>query len=109
MAKKTNTNKAPSAIDAIMQPFSFESKSEQTHSEPKEVRLGGKVSTVSVRKKKRDEDGNTVFVWESLSRVEGGQVINASHRVRTGKTKRERSAKVRDVAVKEVAATKKKK
>lgn len=98
MAKKTNANKAASAIDAIRQPFSFQSKSEQTHSDKHEVRLGGKVTTVSVRKKKRDEDGNVMFVWESVSRVEGGQVINASYRIRTGKTKRERNAKVREVA-----------
>lgn len=94
---KKNTAKKVSAIDAIKQPFQYESKSTQTHSPAKEVRLGGTVKTVSIRKKTRDEDGNIVFVYESKSRVEGGQVINASHRVRTGKTKRERLSKARDV------------
>lgn len=97
MAKK-NTAKKFSAIDAIKQPFQFESKSTQTHSPAKDVRLGGTVKTVSVRKKARDEDGNVVFVYESKSRIEGGNVISASHRVRTGKTKRERTAKSRDIA-----------
>ena len=96
MAKK-NTAKKVSAIDAIKQPFQFESKSTQTHSQAKEVRLGGTVKTVSVRKKVRDEDGNVAYIYESKSSVEGGQVINASHRIRTGKTKRERLSKARDV------------
>lgn len=111
MAKK-NTAKKVSAIDAIKQPFQFESKSTQTHSPAKEVRLGGTVKTVSVRKKGRDEDGNVVFTWDSKSSIEGGQVINASHRIRTGKTKRERNAKVREVVAPvetKVAAKKKKK
>lgn len=96
MAKK-NTAKKVSAIDAIKQPFQYESKSTQTHSQAKDIRLGGTVKTVSVRKKARDEDGNVVFVYESKSIVEGGKVISASHRVRTGKTKRERLSKARDV------------
>ncbi|QEQ94942.1 hypothetical protein pEaSNUABM56_00165 [Erwinia phage pEa_SNUABM_56] len=107
MAKK-NTAKKVSAIDAIKQPFQYESKSTQTHSPAKDVRLGGTVKTVSVRKKARDEDGNVVFVYESKSSVEGGQVIPASYRIRTGKTKRERGAKVREV-VKTAPATSSKK
>ena len=79
-----------SAIDAIIQPFQFESKSTQTHSEPRQIRLGGKSTTVSVRKKRKDEDGNVEFFWESTTRIEGGQVIAASHRIRTGKTKKDR-------------------
>lgn len=97
MTKKKTAPKKVSAIDAIKQPFQYESKSTQTHSPAKDVRLGGTVKTVSVRKKTRDEDGNVVFVYESKSNVEGGQVINASHRIRTGKTKRERTAKAREV------------
>lgn len=109
MAKKTTTKKV-SAVDAIKQPFQFESKSTQTHSAAKDVRLGGTVKTVSIRKKARDEDGNVVFIYESKSSVEGGQVISASHRIRTGKTKRERVAKVRDVVkAAPVSSSKKKK
>uniref|UniRef100_A0AAU8GHB7 Uncharacterized protein n=2 Tax=unclassified Seunavirus TaxID=2494210 RepID=A0AAU8GHB7_9CAUD len=108
MAKK-NANKKVSAIDAIKQPFQFESKSTQTHSAPHDVRLGGKTTTVSVRKKRRDEDGNVCFVWESVTRVEGGQVLSASYRVRTGKTKRERTSKAKDVKVVESTAPKGKK
>lgn len=107
MAKK-NTAKKVSAIDAIKQPFQYESKSTQTHSPLKDIRLGGTVKTVSVRKKARDEDGNVVFVYESKSNVEGGQVIPASYRIRTGKTKRERGAKVRE-AVKSAPADSSKK
>lgn len=106
---KKNANKKVSAIDAIKQPFQFESKSTQTHSAPHDVLLGGKTTTVSVRKKRRDEDGNVVFVWESVSRVEGGTTISASHRVRTGKTKRERNSKVKEAKVIEAVAPKGKK
>lgn len=89
MAKK-DTVKKVSVIDAIIQPFQFESKSTQTHSEPRQIRLGGKTTTTSVMKKRKDEDGNVEYYWESSSRVEGGQVIAASHRIRTGKTKKDR-------------------
>lgn len=106
---KKNANKKVSAIDAIKQPFQFESKSTQTHSAPSDVRLGGKTTTVSVRKKRRDEDGNVAFVWESVTRTEGGQVLSASHRVRTGKTKRERIGKAKDAKVVEAVAPKGKK
>lgn len=108
MAKK-NANKKVSAIDAIKQPFQFESKSTQTHSDPHDVRLGGTSKTVSVRKKRRDEDGNVEFYWESVTRVEGGQVISASHRIRSGKTKRERAGKVKEVQVAAAPAAKGKK
>ena len=103
---KKNTAKKVSAVDAIKQPFQYESKSTQTHSPAKEVRLGGTVKTVSVRKKTRDADGNVVFVYESKSNVEGGQVINASHRVRTGKTKRERNLKSKEVKAVETVVAK---
>lgn len=53
MAKKI------SAIDAIIQPFQFESKSTQTESKPKDM-------------------------------IINGQVVKVSHRIRTGKTKKDR-------------------
>lgn len=106
MATKKNNVKKVSAVDAIRQPFQFESKSTQTHSEPKDVRLGGKSTTASVMKKKRDEDGNVELVWESVTRIEGGEVISASHRIRTGKTQRERNAKVREVVKEAPVASK---
>ena len=92
MAKKQSAKKV-SAIEAIKQPFQFESKSTQTHSASHDVRLGGKTQTVAVLKKRKDEDGNTEMYYESVSRVIGGEVISASYRIRTGKTKREREAK----------------
>jgi len=75
MAKKS-TKKA-SAIDAIIQPFQFQSTSTQTESKPIDMLINGEVKKVS-------------------------------HRIRTGKTKRERNAKVREV-VKEVPVKKGKK
>ena len=101
MAKKEKVQKV-SAIDAIIHPFQFEGKSTQTHSEPKTVRLGGTVKTVSVFNKKTQE-------WESVNRVVGGVEINASHRIRTGKTARERNAKVREKVSEPVVKSKKKK
>ena len=101
MAKKNATKKV-SAIDAIKQPFQFESKSTQTHSAPHDVRLGGVAKTVSVFNKRKGE-------WESVTRVEGGQIISASHRVRTGKTKRERVSKAKDTKVVETTMPKGKK
>lgn len=89
MSKKTNTAKKVSAIDAIKQPFQFDSISTQTNSEPKTIRLGGVEKTVSVFNKRKGE-------WESQTTIEGGQVIAVSHRVRTGKTKRERILKAKD-------------
>lgn len=80
---KANVNKKVSAIDAILQPFSFESKSTQTESAPKDFRLGGR--TITVQRQSRSGQ------WESVSEVVGGVVIKASHRVRTGKTKREKA------------------
>lgn len=100
---KKNTKKV-SAIDAIKQPFSYDSKSTQTSSPAKDLRLGGTTKTVSVRKKGRDEDGNVVYLWESKTSVEGGQVISVSHRIRTGKTKRERLSKSRETKVEAKAA-----
>ena len=76
---KKNTAKKVSAIDAIKQPFQFESKSTQTHSAPHDVRLGGVEKTVSVFDRRKGE-------YKSETRIEGGQIISASHRVRTGKT-----------------------
>lgn len=94
-AKTKNTAKKVSAIDAIKQPFQFESVSTQTNSDPKVIRLGGVEKTVSVFNKKKGD-------WESQTTIEGGQVISVSHRVRTGKTKRERALKAveaKDVVV----------
>lgn len=95
---KNKTQKV-SAIDAIIQPFQIKSKSTQTHSDTKEVRLGGTTKTVSVFKNGK---------WESVTRVTGGTVINASHRIRTGKTVRDRASSPREAKVVEVAAKKKK-
>ena len=75
-------NKKVSAIDAIIHPFQFKSSSTQTESGSHDFRLGGKETTVSVFTKGK---------WESVTRVEGGEVIKVTHRVRTGKTKRERA------------------
>lgn len=96
---KAKTQKLKSAIDAIIHPFQYESKSTQTHSSAKDVRLGGVTKTVSV--KKGDE-------WESQTRVIGGTVISASHRVRTGKTAKERAAAPREKKVEPVVTKKKK-
>lgn len=99
---KKNTAKKVSAIDAIKQPFQFESKSTQTHSAPHDVRLGGVEKTVSVFDRRKGE-------YKSETRIEGGQIISASHRVRTGKTKRERAGKVKEAKVVETVAPKSKK
>ena len=56
MAKKI------SAIDAIIQPFQFESKSTQTESKPKDMTINGKV-------------------------------VKVSHRIHTGKTRKDRKGK----------------
>lgn len=99
---KKNTAKKVSAIDAIKQPFQFESKSTQTHSAPHDVRLGGVEKTVSVFDRRKGE-------YKSETRIEGGQIISASYRIRTGKTKRERASKVKETKVVETAAPKSKK
>lgn len=99
---KKNTAKKVSAIDAIKQPFQFESKSTQTHSAPHDVRLGGIEKTVSVFDRRKGE-------YKSETRIEGGQIISASYRVRTGKTKRERAGKVKEAKVVETVAPKGKK
>lgn len=99
---KKNTAKKVSAIDAIKQPFQFESKSTQTHSAPHDVRLGGVEKTVSVFDRRKGE-------YKSETRIEGGQIISASYRIRTGKTKRERSGKVKETKVVETVAPKSKK
>lgn len=96
---KKNTTKKVSAIDAIKQPFQFESKSTQTHSAPHDVRLGGVEKTVSVFDRRKGE-------YKSETRIEGGQIISASYRIRTGKTKRERLSKARDVVKVAPAETK---
>lgn len=54
--------KKKSAIDAIIQPFQFESKSTQTESKPKDMTINGKV-------------------------------VKVSHRIRTGKTRKDRKGK----------------
>lgn len=99
---KKNTAKKVSAIDAIKQPFQFESKSTQTHSAPHDVRLGGVEKTVSVFDRRKGE-------YKSETRIEGGQIISASYRIRTGKTKRERAGKVKEAKVVETVAPKGKK
>lgn len=99
---KKNTAKKVSAIDAIKQPFQFESKSTQTHSAPHDVRLGGLEKTVSVFDRRKGE-------YVSEKRIEGGQIISASYRVRTGKTKRERAGKAKEAKVVETVAPKGKK
>lgn len=71
-----------SAIDAIRQPFNIQSKSTQTFSEPKQIRLGGTEKSVfDVAKNK------------SVTIVEGGELVNVSHRIRTGKTAKDRAKK----------------
>lgn len=95
-------SKKESAVDAIIQPFSFESKSEQTESKPKQINLGGKVVTKMVYNKSKKE-------WESISTVEGGKDMVVTHRIRTGKTKREKAGKVKEKAVVEQPKSKKKK
>lgn len=99
---KKNTAKKVSAIDAIKQPFQFESKSTQTHSAPHDVRLGGVEKTVSVFDRRKGE-------YKSETRIEGGQIISASYRIRTGKTKRERAGKAKEAKVVETVAPKGKK
>lgn len=94
---KKNTAKKVSAIDAIKQPFQFESKSTQTHSAPHDVRLGGVEKTVSVFDRRKGE-------YKSETRIEGGQIISASYRIRTGKTKRERAGKAKEAKVVETVA-----
>lgn len=79
------TNKT-SAIDAILQPFQYSSKSTQTHSAPKQINLGGKTITKMVYNKDKKQ-------WESVTSVEGGTDVVVSHRVRTGKTAREKVIK----------------
>lgn len=94
--------KKKSAVDAIKQPFQFESKSTQTESQAHDVRLGGRETTVSVFNKKKG-------VWESITRFEGGQVISVTHRVRTGKTRREKDRGVKEKPVAAPVAKGKKK
>lgn len=94
--------KKKSAVDAIKQPFQFESKSTQTESQAHDVRLGGRETTVSIFNKKKG-------VWESITRFEGGQVISVTHRIRTGKTKRERDRGSREKVAPEPVAKGKKK
>lgn len=92
-------NKKVSAIDAIIHPFQFKSSSTQTESEPHDFRLGGKETAVSVFNKSKGK-------WESISRVEGGEVRKVSYRVRTGKTKREALRAVRETKVDQVEVKK---
>ena len=71
-----------SAIDAIRHPFNIQSKSTQTFSEPKQIRLGGTEKSVfDIAKNK------------SVTIVEGGTLVNVSHRIRTGKTAKDRAKK----------------
>lgn len=81
-----NTNKKVSAIDAIIHPFQFESKSTQTESKPKQINLGGRSVTKMVYNEDRKQ-------WESVTTVEGGVDVVVTHRIRTGKTAREKVGK----------------
>lgn len=81
-----NTNKKVSAIDAIIQPFQFESKSVQTESKPKQINLGGRSVTKMVFNKESNQ-------WESVTTVEGGVDVVVTRRIRTGKTAREKVVK----------------
>ncbi|URC22139.1 hypothetical protein CHUUTOTORO_00500 [Serratia phage vB_SmaM-ChuuTotoro] len=80
---KNQANKKVSAIDAIIHPFQYESRSTQTHSPVKDLRLGGKTITVQRYNHRKGE-------WESVTEAVGGEVLKVSHRIRTGKTRRER-------------------
>lgn len=82
MAKNQATKKV-SAVDAIIHPFQFESKSTQTHSPVKDLHLGGTKITVQRYNHRKGE-------WESVTESVGGEVLKVSHRVRSGKTRRER-------------------
>lgn len=98
MSKVNKGNKKVSAIDAIIHPFQYESKSTQTNSAVKDFRLGGKTVTVQRYNHRKGE-------WESVSEAVGGEVIKVSHRVRTGKTQRERSRAASQRADTPVAAS----
>lgn len=91
-----------SHIEKIIQPFQYKSESTQTESKPKQINLGGKVVTKMVYNKSKKE-------WESISTVEGGKDMVVTHRIRTGKTKREKAGKVKEKAVVEQSKSKKKK
>lgn len=66
---------------SIIHPFQFVSKSTQTKSEPKDIRLGGIEKTVFDTAK-----GKSVTV------VEGGYILSGvQHRIRTGKTAKDRA------------------
>lgn len=66
---------------SIIHPFQFESKSTQTVSEPKDVRLGGVEKTVF----------DTVK-GKSITVVDGGVVMHGvTHRIRTGKTAKDKA------------------
>ncbi len=93
--------KKVSAIDSIIQPFQYKSESTQTESKPKQINLGGKTVTKMVYNKQKGE-------WESTSSVEGGVDMVVTHRVRTGKTKREKAGKVKEKVVMEQPKKKKK-
>lgn len=69
-----------SAIDAIIQPFPIQSKSTQTLSPVSKIRLGGKEVTVF-----------DLATQKNITRSEGGEVVAVQHRIRTGKTKKEKS------------------
>lgn len=84
MAKANKKVSAIDAIDAIIHPFQFESKSTQTESPVKDFRLGGKSITVQRYNHRKGE-------WESVTEAVGGEVLKVSYRIRSGKTKRERS------------------
>ncbi len=69
-----------SAIDAIIHPFQFKSTSTQTHSAPKMIRLGGREVTYFDTKQNK-----------SVTRSIGGVLVAVSHRIRTGKTAKDKA------------------
>lgn len=68
-----------SAIEAIKQPFNLESKSTQTVTAPRQIRLGGTEKTVFDLAKNK-----------SVTVVDGGTSLVVTTRVRTGKTAKDK-------------------
>ena len=69
-----------SAIDAIIHPFQFKSTSTQSYSGVKTIRLGGREVTFFDTKQNK-----------SVTRSIGGVLVAVSHRIRTGKTAKDKA------------------
>lgn len=69
-----------SAINKIMQPFQFKSSSTQTHSDQKVVTIGGHDISVFILNENK-----------SVTRRVGGTTLSVSHRIRTGKTAKDKA------------------